>query len=467
MEAITHLFKGRPRISRWLSYHLLSSPPRMILLSFLLAIGIGTVLLCLPAATAAPGSMRTIDALFMATSATCVTGLSVMDPAADLSLFGQLTLLALIQLGGLGIMSFSTFFMFLFVGKLTISGRGLLVDSFSQNPIGELGKLIVTVFSFTFVLEIIGAAILTYRFLEHFSWDQAVYYGIFQSISAFCNAGFDILPGTYAGYAADGWFVLTNILLIIAGGLGFIVIFDINAQAKHLGNHFFSRLSLHSKITISLTVVLLLVGAVFFVALEYTRGLSGMPWGDQVLTVLFQSATTRTAGFTLLPISELSAPTLFVFMLLMFIGASPGSCGGGIKTTTFMLFLQGMTRQFSENQDINLFYRRIPGKTLSKAASIVFFAIFTIATFMFLLLLTEVYLHQQPFTFMEVLFETVSAFGTVGLSLGITGDLSPAGKVIVSVLMYLGRLGPITLVLALKTQKQFHLRYLKEDILVG
>lgn len=466
MEAIKHLFKGRPGISRFLSYHLLSSPPRMILLSFLLAISIGTLLLSLPAATTTQ-QLSMLDALFMSTSATCVTGLSILDPATDLTTFGQLTLLVLIQLGGLGIMSFSTFFMFLFVGKLTISGRGLLVDSFSQNPINELGKLVITVFSFTFVLELIGACLLTVRLLPHFPWSEALYYGVFQSISAFCNAGFDILPGTYAVYGADWLFVLTNSLLIIAGGLGFIVIFDLKAQAKYLGNHFFQRLSLHTKITLSLTAILLLLGTALFVALEYMHSLAGMDWGHQVLTAIFQSTTTRTAGFTLVPLDQLSVPTLFVFMLLMFIGASPGSCGGGIKTTTFMLFLQGMTRQFSENKDVNLFYRRIPAKTLSRAASIVFFALFSLATFIFCLLLSEVYWHQKTFSFLEILFESVSAFGTVGLSMGITDQLSPTGKLLITVLMYLGRLGPMTLLLALKTPKQFHIRYLKEDILVG
>ncbi len=464
------LFKGRSWISKLISEELLTNPQRMILLSFSIVIFIGTWLLMHPSATSSEGSLDFIDAFFTATSATCVTGLVIAETSQTFTLFGQAIILCLIQLGGLGIMTFSTFFMFLLVGKLSISGRDILVDTFSQNPVHELVRLLRTVFVFTVILELSGWLLLSLRFFQDFSLQQSLYYGAFHSISAFCNAGFFLLEDSYMGYATDGYFNTVNILLIISGGLGFIVIFDLQTQVSRHGKHFFSRLSLHSKITLFATGTLVIFGTLIFYLLESGNSLDKFTPLEKVVVSLFQSVTARTAGFNSIEISALSQPTLFIMIILMFVGASPGSCGGGIKTTTFVLFLQNLLKQFSNNKDINVFSRRIPMVTLSRATSIVFFAIFTIGLFVFLLLVTEIYFvghGHQELTLMDILFEVVSAFGTVGLSTGITASLSPFGKILLTILMYTGRLGPITLVFALKSRSVSKIRYMKEDILVG
>ena len=470
MTIVFKLFRGKSGISKFFSENFLANPQRMILLSFLIVILLGTGLLMIPSATIQPGAPTVIDALFTATSATCVTGLVVSETIRTYTLFGQIVILCLIQLGGLGIMTFSTFFMFLFVGKLSISGRDILIDTFSQNPMVELGKLLKIVFLFTLFLECSGWLLLSLRFSQDYPLGEAVYYGLFQSISAFCNAGFNILENGYYTYATDLYFNIINILLIIAGGLGFIVILDISTQLKHLRKGFIKRLSLHTKIVLTTTGLLIAGGAVIFYLLEYNNSLLEANHTEKILMAVFQSTTSRTAGFNTVSIESLTLPTMFILLILMFIGASPGSCGGGIKTTTFMLFVQNILKQFSNYKDINIYSRRVPNVTLSRAIAIVFFAIFTVGLFVFMLILSEIYFSghaNHEINLMDILFEVVSAFGTVGLSTGITGTLSPVGKIIITLLMYLGRLGPLTLVFALRSKEISSIRYMKEDILVG
>lgn len=454
---------------RVFSNELLRSPQRMILLSFLAVITIGTLLLMQPFATVSGQPLNFVDALFTATSATCVTGLTVNNVAIDFSNQGQWILLVLIQIGGLGIMTFSTFFMTLFVGRISVAGKEVLIDSFSQNPVLELGKLIKIIFTFTVVLEVAGWLMLSLIFFKDFPLDEALYQGLFHSISSYCNAGFSILDGGYLNYSANWYLNVVSMLLIIAGGIGFMVIFDFNAQLSHARSGFFKRLSLHSKIVIITTIVLILLGSLLFFGLEFNNSMKGLTIDDQILTSFFQSVTTRTAGFNTIGIDLLSQPTLFILIIFMFIGSSPGSCGGGIKTTTFMLFIQFLKRQFSNNKDINIWNRRIPEATLTRAVAIVFFAIFTVSLFLILLLITETHINpgNNQFNFDQILFEVVSAFGTVGLSTGITPSLSMPGKVLITILMFIGRLGPLTLVFALKSKSESGFRYMQEDILVG
>lgn len=452
-----------------LSNELLRSPQRMILLSFLAVIGIGTALLMQPFVMSSGSPLSFVDALFTATSATCVTGLVVNNVALDFSTSGQWIILILIQIGGLGIMTFSTFFMALFVGRISVAGKDVIIDTFSQNPILELGKLIKVIFTFTIVLEFAGWLMLSVIFLQHYSFSEALYQGLFHSISSYCNAGFSIMDGGYLNYSSNWFFSGVSMLLIIAGGLGFMVIFDFNAQLRYPHKGIFRRLSLHSKIVLLSTMVLIVAGSLLFYVLEFSNSLKDQNFSDQVLTSVFQSVTTRTAGFNTIGIDLLSEPTLFVLILFMLIGTSPGSCGGGIKTTTFVLFLQYLKRQFSNNKDINLMKRRIPETTLNRAVSIVFFAIFTVCFFVFLLLVTETHINpnENTFSLSQILFEVVSAFGTVGLSTGITPFLSIPGKLLITLLMFIGRLGPLTLVFALKSKTESGFRYMQEDILVG
>jgi trk system potassium uptake protein TrkH len=464
----SHLFKGVPIWRRLLSDKLLSSPQRIVLLSFLTVIAIGTFLLKLPSST--HGGISLLDALFTATSATCVTGLVVVNTAETFTLSGQWIILVLIQLGGLGIMTFTTFFMFMLAGKLSITGREILTDTFTQSPIAELSRLIRIVATFTFVLELAGFVVLTIYFLEDYSLQTAAFYGLFHSISAFCNAGFNILPGSYLQHATAWSFNGINILLIISGGLGFIVIYDIHTQLQKNRRQFFRSLSLHTRVVLIYTGLLIAGGALVFFTLEYNQSMKENTWYEKILLSIFQSVTTRTAGFNTVPLNQMGQPLLFFFLALMFIGASPGSCGGGIKTTTFGLFINNLRSQFLNNKDINIYERRIPDETISKATTIIFFSVLTIGLFTFLLMLSEVQFNSNaestPGT-LDILFEVVSAFATVGLSTGITEDLTNFGKVLITVLMYMGRLGAMTLIFALKPRKESNLRYMKGDLIVG
>lgn len=460
------LFHGKSAIANFFSRQVLSSPPRMLLLSFLSVIVVGSLFLKTKTASDSGASISYIDALFMSTSATCVTGLATLD----LQLFstaGKLVLLLLIQIGGLGIMTFSTFFVFLFVGSISIAGKNVLVDTFCQNPFLELGRLLRTVLAFTLSVEIIGGILLTVFFMRITAFEQAFFYGFSQSISAFCNAGIVFFPGDFADYAGSGYFVVVNSLLIVCGGLGFIVVYDLAAQIRAKGRGFHKRLSIHTKITLIITLVLIVFGAIGFFLFERGRHLSEYPLYQQVLISVFQSITTRTAGFSIVAPGLFSSSMTLICIILMFIGASPGSCGGGIKTTTFMLFLHGLVSQLLNTRDVNLFQRRVPRDTVTKSVSIVFYAISIMVISLLALTITENHVGEQDFPLEPLLFEVVSAFATVGLSQGITDSLTSPGKSLIILLMYLGRLGPLTLLLAFKQKDTVPLRYIKEDILVG
>lgn len=446
-------------------------PPRLVFFSFLTVIIIGTILLSLPAAVEGTEPLSIIDALFTSTSATCVTGLIVVDTGTQFSTFGELVILLQIQVGGLGIMTLSTFFIFLISGRLSFTNKEVLVDTLSQSPYAELNRLLKVVFLFTIVIELAGAIILTLGFLNDFSLPEAAYLGVFHSISAFCNAGFSLFSNSFMDYQSDVIINITVMILIILGGLGFIVIMDIyNNRLFFLGKKK-SQFSFHSKIVVRTTGYLLLTGFVLYFLLEYSNGLKGLSIEGKIFTSIFQSVTTRTAGFNTVAIENLTTVTLFIFILLMFIGASPGSCGGGIKTTTFAIILHSIFHRFRMREDVNILKRRIPQSTVSRIISIVFFSVLIVVVFTILLLILE--LPQLPHTekeglFIDILFEVVSAFGTVGLSTGITSELSNAGKILITILMFIGRLGPLTIALAVNAKRKApKYKYVQEDVMVG
>lgn len=441
------------------------TPARTLVVSFAGLILLGTIFLMLPQASTGP-ALSLIDALFMSTSATCVTGLVVVDIGTRYTLFGQLVTLALIQLGGLGIMTFSTLFAYLIAGRLSLGSRDLIQETFSQEPMQHLKSLLKTVFVATMMIEGIGAVLLTARFAWSMPIIEAAYFGIFHAVSAFCNAGFALYPDSFISYQGD-WLVNVVIMaLITLGGLGFIVIFEI--QHRRFRN--FGSLSLHSRLVLVTSALLVLGGALIIFLLEFGNTLHPLPWHTRILSSLFQSVTTRTAGFNTLDLGSLSNATLFVMIVLMIIGASPGSCGGGIKTSTFAVIVAMITARFRDRESVNIHFRRIPYSTVSKAISITIFSFSLITIFTMLLLITELaeISHQASRgQFLELLFEVSSAFGTVGLSMGKTPFLSSAGRVLIVLLMFIGRLGPVTVALAVGTKEKSYFKQAEENVLVG
>lgn len=442
-------------------------PQTLLVLGFLLVILLGAVLLTFEFASKT-SSLNFIDALFMAASATCVTGLAVVDIGTTLSFAGQIIILLLIQIGGLGVMTFSTFLLLLIRGRFGIASRELIQETLTYFDNIEIASLLKTVFSFAFVTEFIGAVLLSIRFAFDMPLTDAIYSGIFHSISAFCNAGFSIYSDSLMKYQSDVFVNFVFIGLIILGGIGFIVAFEVKNQfKKKLSWHNFS---LHSKIVLSFTPILIIAGFFFIFFLEFNHSMKELDFGTKILASLFQSVTSRTAGFNTVDISNISISSIVIISMLMFIGASSASCGGGIKTSTFVVVLSYIKARINSSNNVNLFYSSIPQNIVVKSILIFSFSFFTIVLFSFLLAVVELQggsLYEEGTIYIQLVFETVSAFGTVGLSTGITPSLSDIGKLLVSVLMFIGRLGPITIALVMGTKENIEIKYAEDKIIVG
>lgn len=424
----------------------------------------------IPAATV-KGSLPFVDALFTATSATCVTGLVVLDTGRDFTLFGQGVILFLIQVGGLGIMTLSTFFMYLVAGRLSVTGRDIVQDTLSQHPMANLARLLKVVFGITILIEGAGGLLLALRFMGTYPPATSLYLGFFHAVSAFCNAGFGLFPDSFISYKTDVVVNAVLIALIIIGGLGFVVVSDLLNIRRWRTGMGFRSLRYHTRIVLFMTGLLVAGGFVLFWVLESRNSLKELSPGHQILAALFQSVTTRTAGFNTVELQTLTNSTLFFFIIFMFIGASPGSCGGGIKTTTFAVIFASVLARFRAEEDVNIFYRRVPGEIVSRAISVLFFSGFIVAFFTIVLLITELPRVSHMETrglFLEYLFEVVSAFATVGLSTGVTPKLSSTGRLLVTLLMFIGRLGPLTIAIAVQGhayRKKY--RYVQDNLLVG
>jgi trk system potassium uptake protein TrkH len=439
---------------------LVRNPPITFMTSFAVTILTGTILLMLPAATVSNKITPFIDALFTATSATCVTGLVVVDTGSHYSLLGQLIILALIQIGGLGIMTISTAFAVLLGQKLTMK-----VENVMQNVMGESMRLdmialVKNVILMTLVIEAIGALMLFYTFNTQFTPARAMYYSVFHSISAFCNAGFCLYSDSLVRFASNinVNFVIT--ILIILGGLGFSVITDVYNHIMKKSNRY--SLTLHTKIVLSITAFLLVFGVVAFFISEYNDTMKGMSMFDRVMRSWFQSVTTRTAGFNTIDQSQISESTSLVSIILMFIGASPGSTGGGVKTTTFALLLLSIITLIRGQSDLTIYKRKIGVHSIRESTSLITLSIISIFIIVFLILLFD------RFSLEQTLFEAVSAFGTVGLSRGITPLLNDFSKFLITILMYIGRVGPLTVLFALSQRKKvLHYSYAEEKIAIG
>lgn len=418
--------------------------PRLVLLSFLAVIFAGAVLLSLPVASSSGEGIPFYDALFTATSATCVTGLSVNIVRSDFTLFGHIIILLLIQVGGLGIMTISSS-LYLFIGKrFTLYNRMTLGSDFDNSSFKEFTELIFSIIKIVFITEFVGAILLSVAYLKYYPVGTAVWYGVFHSVSAFCNAGFDILSpnGTnLAAFSSDPFVLLTIAALIIIGGLGFIVIVDILQKKR------WKRLSLHTKVVLPITAALLVFGTVFFLIAEWNNmgTLGTMRIGDKIVNAFFQSTTTRTAGFSTFSNANLSQPSYPVTIFLMFIGASPGSTGGGLKTTTFFILLAAIIPTMLNKRSVVLDKHRIGAMTIKKSATMLMLALSIIFVSSICLIISE----SANFSNEQLVFELISAYSTVGLSMNVTTSLSIFGKYIVMLNMFLGRVGSYTFFIAL------------------
>lgn len=445
------------------------SPAQTVVLGFLAMILIGSILLSLPAATVTHKSLPWIDALFTSASAVCVTGLSLFDCGTTLSLFGQIVLIILIQAGGLGFMTMTSFIYMLIGKRITLKERMVLQESLNQFELQGVVKTTKNILIMTLIIETIGATILSIRFIPDYGFWQGTWCGIFHAISAFCNAGFDILghSNNLANYFNDPTVNITIMMLIILGGLGFIVIMEISKKIKNRQ----SRLSLHAKIVLTVTAALLILGAVVFACMEWnnpnTFGKQEYSAGEKIMGGMFQSVTSRTAGFSSVDQASLAPASKLVTVLLMFIGASPAGTGGGIKTTTAAVVFLMLLSIVKGREDVTLRNKRMNQQIVLRALAISILSIIFIALAVLILSIIE---QDSPITVEEILFETVSAFGTVGLSLGGTAVFAPASKVVLILTMFAGRVGLLTVTLAIAKRfagNKENLRFPEEKILVG
>lgn len=424
------------------------SPIRVIALGFVAVILIGSLLLCLPISIRDGRSIRYIDALYTATSAVCVTGLSVFDTGTTFTAIGQLFIAVMIQIGGLGVAAIGTGLILAMGKKVRLSERNMIREAMNLSSGAGIVKYIKSVFLTTVIFELSGALLCLPVFLKQYPPIKAIGISLFHAVSAFNNAGFDVLGSGDSLMRYNGSFMLNAVtcVLIVFGGIGFLVIHELIGKKFH-----WKKLSMHSKIVLTVTAVLIAGGALVFKLTE------GMTW----LEAVFQSVTARTAGFSTYPIGSFSNAGLIIMCLLMFVGASSGSTGGGIKTTTLYTLLQGI-KTSATNKSEKAFRYSLPPEAFRKAAVIAATGLFVVILGVFSLTLTD---PEVPMR--DALFETVSAFSTAGLSTGITGGLSTGGKLISIVLMYIGRLGPLTIASLWYFTNGERIRYPEGNISIG
>lgn len=429
------------------------STTQKIMLSFLGAITVGSILLALPFSSATGEAVPYIDALFTATTSICVTGLVTLPTYSTWSVFGQIIILILIQLGGLGVITVMYGVMMGLHRRLGLGNRQMLQDVFNLNNISGIVRFLRKVLTGTLVVEGTGALLYMTVFVPEYGL-RGIWISIFNAISAFCNAGMDIVgEDSLCGYVFQPMVNLVTILLIVLGGLGYIVWWDVLRVLKKIRTQklkCFRQLTLHSKIALTMTVSLILIGAAAFYVFEYNNPLTMKDFtnGQRILASLFQSVTTRTAGFATIPQQNLTNTSAIISVLLMLVGGSPVGTAGGIKTVTIAVLLVSMFATIRNKEDAELFHRNIPKQAVNKSVAVVsmFFLIASLST----ILLSAV----TDADVIDIVYETVSATATVGLTRNLTAALPALGKMIIIVTMYLGRVGPISLVVAFSTQKK-------------
>ena len=438
------------------------SQTQFIAYGFFCVVITGTLLLMLPFASRDGQSEPFLNCLFTATSASCVTGLVVADTWSQWSLFGQLVILTMIQIGGLGFITVGVFISIVLRRKIGLKERGLMMESVNTLQIGGVVRLAKKIIIGTCIFEGTGAVLLAIRFIPQFGFFRGLFYGIFHSISAFCNAGFDLMGGQtpYSSFVAyyDDWLVNFVIMsLIIIGGIGFIVWDDLSRNKLH-----FRKYMLQTKIVLVTTAILVFGGGLLFYLLERNHLLVGMNTSGKILTSLFSSVTARTAGFNTTDTAALTDGSKLLTIILMFIGGSPGSTAGGIKTTTLVVLLLCVHSNIKQTYGINIFGRRLENDAVKRAG--------TILTINLLLAVTAslAIMAIQPLGFSDILFETFSAIGTVGMTTGITRALHPISRCIIILLMYCGRIGSLSFALAfVQSKRKPHVQQPAEAINIG
>jgi trk system potassium uptake protein TrkH len=459
-----HLFIGWRHLRLSLSRRL--SPERLFILSFAGVILLGGLLLRLPF-SAANTPIPWIDAFFQSASAVCVTGLTTINIGEDLGLTGQIILILLFQTGGLGILTFSAVFFVIMGRGLASKEHEIMQSVFLYAPRRDLASILKFVFLSTLIYESGGALLLWARFSRDFPWNEAFYKAVFHAISAFNNCGFTLFRHSLVSYQGDPIINLTFMGLIVAGSLGFIVHYELHMRI--FGKQ--RRLSVHTKVVLAATGVLIVGGASLFFVLESDRILKGLPWQNRVLASLFQSITPRTAGFNTVDIGMLANETILLLSTLMFIGASPGSTGGGVKTTSASLLFLIMWSRFRGREEVNVFNRTIPRELLQRTISIILAASISVCFIVSVLLLSangSGSAAESRHLFVEYIFETISAFATVGLSMNLTPSLNTPQKLAIILMMFAGRVGPLTLAFSLaRLTRKKSFSYAEEGVMVG
>ena len=438
------------------------SPYSMILLSFFIIIIIGGTILSLPISTVDGRGTRWIDGVFTATSAVCVTGLVVNDVSKVYNVFGQTIIMIWIQLGGLGIMTFSSVIVLIVARKISYQTKKVVQEALNYTTLFDISKYIKKAVITVFLIEAIGALFLFFEFIKIYSFKKAVFYSVFHSVSAFCNAGFALFTLNLEDFKRSGIINFTIPLLIFLGGIGFASLLNIFDSVKSKKN----KLSLNTKMALIISTALILLGMGFTLILERNNlgTIAHLTLKDKLWASLFQSVSTRTAGFNTIPMGALTAPTLFLYIILMFIGASPGSTGGGIKTTTFGVVILGVWATLTSREDIEIGKKRIGWDIFNRAVALMLIALIYVTFIVLMLNIIE-----KDKDFLSLAFETVSAFATVGLSVGITSTLTDISKWLIILTMFIGRVGPLTVAMVLSSSaiKKGIYRYPTENILVG
>ncbi|WP_308545289.1 TrkH family potassium uptake protein [uncultured Sneathia sp.] len=438
------------------------SPYILILLSFAIMMFLGAFLLCLPLAQISGKSGNFLENLFTATSALCVTGLVVNDISITYTIFGKIVILILIQLGGLGVLTVSSMVILSISRKMGYYTKKIVSEDINYNILTEIPRYLKNVSIVVFGIEFVGAVLLFFEFSKKLSFIQAVGYSIFHSVSAFCNAGFALFSNNMENYTGNILinFVITS--LIILGGLGFAAILDVYNVIKKTRR----KLSTSTHLAMAMTIFLICFGAIMTFILEYSnKGTIGnLSLHDKLLSSYFQSVTLRTAGFQTIDLATLTTPTIIIYLFLMFIGASPGSTGGGLKTTTLGILILGVMNAITGKEDIEYRRRRLSWQTFNKACAILMLSLFYL--FVMIIIMS---IFDSSKGFLPLLFELISAFGTVGLSMGVTAKLSIISKLIIILTMYIGRVGPLTIMYALSKKKcrEGKYKYPEETILIG
>ncbi|HBY4259361.1 TPA: Trk family potassium uptake protein [Clostridioides difficile] len=442
-------------------------PTQIMVSGFAAIIVIGALLLTLPIASQSGESIGLLNALFTATSAVCVTGLVMVDTATYWSLFGQIVIITLIQIGGLGFMTVATMFSLMARKKIQLRERLLIQESLNQADLSGLVRLTRFVLIITITIEGIGALVLSTVFIPQFGLSKGIWYSVFHAISAFCNAGFDLMGSVSGPFTSLNSYVnnftvsMTVCALIVLGGLGFPVVLDIVRKRR------FSKLNVHSKVVLFSTATLILMGTLFIFLIEFNQKatMADLPLKGKVLSAIFQSVTARTAGFNTLDLATLRESSVFVMIILMFIGASPASTGGGIKTTTLAVLIITVRSFLSGKSDIEAFERRLAPSTIKKSLGIFVISISAVIFGTLIISIT-----QPNFTLVQSAFEVTSALATVGSSLAGTPNLNALGKIIIIIFMFMGRVGSLTLFMAILSggrRKSQPIRYAEGKIMVG